>query len=114
MANIFSGVAGNALNILGAARRYYDGIGLSQRAHELTSAYLDQSKSSLNSILSLGIAQNSSTDFLTQKIKAIRAGLPTSQREDAEARIAAAQAENADNGNAAASTTTGTNVDEEA
>jgi hypothetical protein len=109
MANLFSGVAGNALNILGAARQYYKGIGLSQRAHQLTSDYLNQSKSSLNSILSLGIAQNSSTEFLTQKIKAIRAGLPHSQRVAAEERAA----ENADNG-AAAANPNGTNVDTQA
>jgi hypothetical protein len=112
MASIFEGVGGTALNILGAARSFYKGIGLSRSAHELTSAYLNKSASSLNAILSLGVAVNSSTDFLQLKIKAIRASLPQSQisQDVLDAVAKAAEEDAADNGKVAASAN-GTNVD---
>ncbi|MGB4106684.1 MAG: hypothetical protein WBK55_02680 [Alphaproteobacteria bacterium] len=107
MPSILDGGSGNALSILGAARQFYRGIGLSQRAHQLTSTYLDQSVSGLNTILSLNVSVNASIESVQQKIKAIRASLPQSQL------LESLRDENADNGNAAAGAN-GTNVDEEA
>lgn len=104
MPSILDGSNGTALSILDAARTSYRGIGLSQRARALTSSYLDQSVSGLNTILSLGVAHNATIEAVQQKIKAIRASLPQSQ---------IAEFLREDNGNAAASTN-GTNVDTEA
>ena len=107
MPNILDGGNGTALGLLDAARTSYKGIGLSPRARAMTSNYLNQSTSGLNSILSFGIAQNADINSLMQKIKAIRASLPQSQiSED----VLPADAEAADNGNAAAGAN-GTNVD---
>ncbi len=77
--SILDGGSGNALSLLNAARTSYRGIGLSSRARALTSSYLDQSTSGLNTILSLGISQNADNNSLKQKILAIRAGIPQSQ-----------------------------------
>ncbi len=102
MPSILDGGSGNALGILDAARTSYKGIGLSSRARALTSSYLDQSVSGLNTILSLNVSVNASIESVQQKILAIRASTPQSQlAEDLR-----------DNGNAAADPN-GTNVDAE-
>ncbi len=107
MPSILDGGSGNALSILGAARQFYRGIGLSQRAHQLTSTYLDQSVSGLNTILSLNVSVNASIEAVQQKIKAIRASLPQSQL------LESLRDENIDNGNVAAGSN-GSNIDTEA
>lgn len=107
MPSILDGGSGNALSLLNAARTSYRGIGLSSRARAMTSSYLDQSTSGLNTILSLNVSVNASIESVQQKIKAIRASLPQSQL------LESLRDENADNGNAAASAN-GTNVDTEA
>lgn len=105
MPNILDGGNGTALGLLDAARTSYKGIGLSRRARAMTSNYLNQSSSGLNSILSFGIAQNADINSLMQKIRAIRASLPQSQISPD---VLAADA--ADNGQAAAGAN-GSNVD---
>lgn len=107
MPSILDGSNGTALSILDAARTSYRGIGLSQRARAMTSSYLDQSVSGLNTILSLNVSVNASIESVQMKIKAIRASVPQSQL------LESLRDENADNGNAAASAN-GTNVDTEA
>lgn len=109
MPSILDGSSGTALSILDAARTSYRGIGLSSRARALTSSYLSQSVGGLNTILGAGIAQNSTIEALQQKIKAIRASLPLSAISPD-----VIEAEGLDNGNAAASSTNGTNLDTEA
>ena len=79
MPTIFDGVAANALTLLGAARGFYKGIGLSDNARQLNDQYLNQSKSGLNTILSLNVSINASIESVQQKILAIRAILPESQ-----------------------------------
>ncbi|MGB4057032.1 MAG: hypothetical protein WBK77_02990 [Alphaproteobacteria bacterium] len=79
MANMFDGITGGALNILGAARSFYPGIGLSRRAHDLSAQFLGQSASSLNKILSLNVSGNATNEAIQLKILAIRSSLPESQ-----------------------------------
>lgn len=104
MPSILDGGSGNALSILGAARQFYKGIGLSKNARQMNDQYLSQSKSGLNAILSLNVSVNASIEAVQQKIKAIRASLPQSQL---------LESLRDDNGNAAAGSN-GTNVDTEA
>jgi hypothetical protein len=80
--SVLSG-GGGAVSLLDAARTSYRGIGLSGRARAITSSYLSQSSSGLNSILSGSVAKNATTQSLQQQIQALRASVPQSQlRED--------------------------------
>lgn len=68
---------GSTTSLLEAGRANMPGIGLSARARSLTSSYLQQSRGSLNALLSAGTS--SGVEGLQKQILALRASLSDTQ-----------------------------------